>query len=204
MKILRLTITSVCMFSLMLTSSFSFAESELHKNWFGGESYQGSPALKVTASLIRAGGGAENFDFQEALISMLGQETVNSEVNKLIEQYGEEEVTTFVTGMTFAVKSGIKHATEAGVTLPKAPADLKGVELAKTLVEAGTAADGTWWSGLLFDKALSNQIHNKVMSDIEKTHGFEVDQLTHKILNQAMYDVAQALGYKDTKLAPLH
>lgn len=204
MKLLRETFVRFGLLILMLMSGVSFAESEMNKNWFGGESYQGDPALEVTAALIKAGGGAESFDFSTALVSMLGEETVNAEVSKLIEQYGEEEVTTFVAGMTFAVKSGIKHASMAGVTLPAAPAHLTGAELAKTLITAGTSADGTWWSGLLFDKALSNTIHNQVMADIEAIHGFEVDKLTHKILNQAMYDVAQALGYTNVKLAPLH
>ncbi len=34
--------------------------------------------------------------------------------------------------------------------------------------------------------------------------GHDADKNTHKILNQAMYDVAQALGKKDVKLASLH
>jgi hypothetical protein len=34
--------------------------------------------------------------------------------------------------------------------------------------------------------------------------GHAADESTHKILNQAMYDVAQALGMKDVKLASLH
>jgi hypothetical protein len=98
----------------------------------------------------------------------------------------------------------MKHATAAGVVFPDAPADLKGVELAKALVVAGTAPDGTWWSGRLFDKALSNQIHVLVMKDIDAKLGHAADMVTHKVLNQAMYDIAQALGYKDVKLASLH
>ncbi len=173
-------------------------------NWFGGPIYTGEPALAATAALIKAGGGADNFSFQTALVSMLGEETVNAEVAKLTKQYSAEEVKGFVDGMTFAVNSAIKHVTAAGITLPDAPADLKGADLAKALVEAGTAPDGTFWSGYLFDKALSNQIHVQVMADIDQAVGHDADQSTHKILNQAMYDVAQALGMKDVKLAPLH
>jgi len=204
MKISKYLLAWFGLISLISTASICSADSLIKQNWFGGETYQGAPALSVTSSLIEAGGGVNNFDFHTALVSMLGEKTVEDEVAKLIEQYGENEVNTFVAGMTFAVNSGVKHATKAGIVLPKAPTELKGVKLAKTLVEAGTASDGTWWSGLLFDKALSNQIHNQVMTDIENTHSFGVDKLTHKILNQAMYDVAQALGYEDVKLAPLH
>lgn len=42
------------------------------------------------------------------------------------------------------------------------------------------------------------------MGDIETEHGAEMDMNVHKLLNQAMYDTAQALGMKDVKLAPLN
>lgn len=173
-------------------------------NWFGGPAYMGDPALEVTAALVEAGGGADHFSFDTALVAMLGQDTVNAEVAKLSKQYGADQVKQFVDGMTFAVNDGLKRATEAGVTLPPAPADLKGQKLALVLVQAGTVDDGTWWSGYLFDKALSHGLHNQVMADIEVKAGHGADQLTHRILNQAMYDVAQALGQKDVKLATLH
>ena len=173
-------------------------------NWFGGPTYSGAPALTVTAALVKAGGGASDFSFSKALVSMLGEKTVNAEVAKLTKQYGEKNVTDFINGMTFAVNAGLKRATAAGVKLPAAPADLKGAKLAETLVNAGTSADGTWWSGYLFDKALSHDIHVGVMQDIDAKFGHGADENTHKILNQAMYDVAQALKVKGVKLAPLH
>ncbi|MCD6673259.1 MAG: hypothetical protein LT106_10410 [Burkholderiaceae bacterium] len=172
-------------------------------NWFGGPVYDGPPALGATAALVKAGGGPENFTFPKALVSMLGEKTVNAEVAKLNKQYGEKDTKAFLDGMTYAVKDGRQRATEAGVTLPSAPPDLKGTALAKTLVQAGTV-DGTFWSGHLFDKALSHPIHNTVMADIEAKSGRDADQNVHRILNQAMYDVAQALGMKDVGLASLH
>ncbi len=172
-------------------------------NMFGGASYQGEPALAVTAALVKAGGGSEKFSFAKALVSMLGMETVNAEVAKLTRQYGEAEVNTFLGGMDLAINLSLKHATQAGVSLPE-PAPLSGAELAKTLVTAGTTPDGTFWSGYLFDKAVSNKIHHQVMVDINNSAGYEADLTTHKILNQAMYDVAQALGMKHVKLASLH
>src|SRR5699024_10703332 len=134
-------------------------------NWFGGEVYTGKPALKATAALVRAGGGAENFSFPAALVDMLGEDVVNAERAELQDQYGEKNVKQFLSGMTYAVMSGLRLASEAGITLPEAPADLKGVKLAKTLVKAGVTSDGTFWSGHLFDKALSHTLHNAVMSD---------------------------------------
>jgi len=187
-------------FFILINSSIASAQT----NWFGGDVYDGAPALTVTAALVKAGGGANNFNFATALVSMLGEKTVNGEVSKLKNQYGEENVTGFLNGMTFAVNSALKNATEAGIVLPQAPENLHGIDLAKTLVKAGTAPDGVWWSGQLFDKALSNKIHVAVMIDIDTKLGHEADMMTHKILNQAMYDVAQALGYKNVKLASLH
>ncbi|HET7267238.1 MAG TPA: hypothetical protein VFJ15_03955 [Oleiagrimonas sp.] len=173
-------------------------------NWFGGPIYNGAPSLKATAALVRAGGGAENFSFATALVSMLGQKTVNAEVAKLNKQYGEEAVNNFIAGMDFAVTDGLKRATEAGIALPEAPADLKGTKLATALVGAGTTPDGTFWSGYLFDHALSHKLHNLVMADIDAKLSHGADKNTHKILNQAMYDVAQALGQHEVKLASLH
>lgn len=173
-------------------------------NWFGGPVYSGAPSLQVTAALVEAGGGAAHFSFQKALVSMLGEKTVNEEVAKLTKQYGERNVNDFINGMDFAVESALKRVAAAGIELPPAPADLKGVELAKTLVKAGTAPDGVFWSGWLFDQALSNTIHVQVMADIDAKYGHAYDENTHRILNQAMYDVAHALGEKQVKLAPLH
>jgi len=173
-------------------------------NWFGGPTYNGAPALEATAALVKAGGGASNFSFSTALVSMLGEKTVNAEVAKLTKQYGEKNVTNFINGMTFAVNAGLKRATAAGVKLPAAPADLKGAKLAEALVKAGIAPDGVWWSGYLFDVALSHDIHVQVMQDIDAKFGHGADENTHKILNQAMYDVAQALKAKNVKLASLH
>lgn len=174
------------------------------QNWFGGVVYDGDPDLELTAALVEAGGGADNFSFARALVSMLGEDTVNAEVDKLQEQYDQERVQGFIEGMTWAVNDGLKRATEAGVELPDAPEDLTGQTLAKALVEAGTTPDGTFWSGYLFDKTLSHGIHNQVMADIEAEFGHDADESTHLILNQAMYDVAQALGMTDVALADLH
>jgi len=105
--------------------------------------------------------------------------------------------------MDFSVSDALKRATEAGVKLPE-PAKLEGKELAKALIQAGTVPDGTFWSGYLFDKALSHDIHNQVMADIEAERDANADLNVHKILNQAMYDAAQALGMKEVKLASLN
>ncbi|HEX7348646.1 MAG TPA: hypothetical protein VF264_03205 [Rhodanobacteraceae bacterium] len=185
------------------TASMVATNQAAGHNWFGGEVYNGEPALAATAALVKAGGGASHFEFSTALVAMLGKDTVNKEVAKLTKQYGAAEVKTFLSGMTFAVNDGLKRATEAGVKLP-APAAAHGVDLAKALVQAGTTSDGTFWSGYLFDKALSHKLHNQVMGDIDAKFGMATDATTHKLLNQAMFDVAQALAMKNVKLASYH
>lgn len=172
-------------------------------NWFGGPVYSGKPDLAATAALVKAGGGADNFDFSKALVAMLGQDTVNKEVDKLNKQYGDAQVKTFLSGMNVVVQDALKQATAQGIKLPP-PAKLSGEKLAVGLVKLGTAPDGTFWSGYLFDHAVSHDIHNKVMADIDAKQGMDVDATTHRILNQAMYDVAQATGHKDVKLASFH
>jgi hypothetical protein len=42
------------------------------------------------------------------------------------------------------------------------------------------------------------------MSDINASVGFAADRTTHMLLNQAMYDVAHALGMTEVRLADLH
>jgi len=187
---------------LLLTGTAFAAGTET--NWYGGPVYDGAPTLEVTAALVKAGGGAEHFEFSKALVAMLGEKTVNTEVAKLNKQYGKKAVKEFIAGMTWDVHEGLRQATEAGVKLPEAPADLKGTKLAETLVKAGTASDGTFYAGYLFDHVLSHKIHVGVMAAVNAKFGPANDLNTHKILNQAMYDVAHALGHKDVKLASLH
>lgn len=55
----------------------------MEMGWFGGPVYHGAPALAVTAALVDAGGGAADFSFPKALVSMLGAKTVHAEVAKL-------------------------------------------------------------------------------------------------------------------------
>jgi len=170
---------------------------------YAGPVYDGKPALPVTAALVTAGGGPENFSIATALTSMLGKDAVGAEVAKLTKQYGEDKVKSWITVFDFAVKDSLKISTEKGIALPK-PAPLTGTKLAKTLVMAGQDKDGTFYVEYLLDKAVSHGIHVQVMDDIDAKYGPEADSDYHKITNQAMYDVAQALGEKKVKLSDFH
>lgn len=174
-------------------------------NRYGGPSYDGAPALAATAALVKAGGGAEHFSIATALTSMVGAKTVNAELAKLTKQYGKEEVDRWVTGFNFAVQDAAKRVAEAKITLPEPPANLQGKALATALVTAGVdPKTGVFWSGLMYDMALSHGIHNQVMDDIDAKYGAATDMAAHRVTNQAMYDLAHALGHDSVKLASLH
>lgn len=173
-------------------------------NWYGGPAYLGKPELALTAAFVRAGGGPGHFSIQKALVAMLGKKTVNAELAKLTTQYGKHRVTDFIDGMNYAVADGLKRATTAGVRLPPAPGNLTGTALAKAMVRAGTAPGGTFWAGELFDHLLSHGIHNQVMADADKARSGAFDRNLHRLTNQALFDVAHALGMNGVKLASLH
>lgn len=169
---------------------------------YGGPVYTGAPALAVTSSLVKAGGGAGEFSIATALTSMVGPKLVTAEVGKLTHQYGKTRVTSWITVFNFAVADALKKATAAGVTLP-APT-LSGKALAATLVKAGLDSHGTFYTGYLLDKAVTHGIHTSVMDDIDAKYGPGADLNYHRVTNQAMVDLAHALGAKSVKVASLH
>lgn len=173
---------------------------------FGGPVYTGPPALSVTSSLVAAGGGADHYSTAAALVSMVGKDTVDAEVAKLQKQYGKADVQNWLATFDYAVTDALKHATDAGVKLPAPDSMMTGKHLATALVSAGTAKDGTFQIEYLLDKAVSHPIHNAVMDDIDNNPSFgkHDDLMYHTISNQAFYDLAQALGAKNVKLASLH
>ena len=88
------------------------------------------------------------------------------------------------------------------MTLP-APT-LAGHALAATLVKAGLDSHGTFYTEYLLDKAVTHGIHVAVMNDIDTKYGPSADTNYHRITNQAMVDLAHALGAKSVKVASLH
>lgn len=190
--------------SSMKKSDNSMMMKKSGQNRYGGPVYTGKPALNVTASLIKAGGGVHNFSMAKALTSMAGSKLINAEVAKLNKQYGAKRVAHFLVVSDYAVKSSYYKAVKAGVKLPKA--NLSGKKLAATLVNAGLDSNNTFYFGTLLDKAVTHGIHESVMNDIDKKkwYGEKSDADYHRITNQAMYDLAHALGMTDVKLAPLH
>ena len=188
-------------------TSVALAQGDMDKKMdmsrYGGPVYTAAPALGVTASLVAAGGGPENFSAAKALTAMLGAKTVNAEVDKLTKQYGEDKVKSFLEVHDFAVADALKIATEAGVKLPP-PTYMAGPKLARVILKAGLAKDGTFYTEYFLDKAVTHKIHMKVMDDIDAKYGADADSNYHAISNQAWYDIGHALGNKKVKLSVLH
>lgn len=170
---------------------------------YGGPAYTGSPNLALAAAFVRAGGGAAHFDIQTALNSMAGSALVNAEVGNLEKIYGKPAVMQWIRTWNYAVPDAVHTATAAGVTIP-APANIQGKALASALVKAGLSGDGTFWTGPMLDRTISNRIHDKTMDDIDAKYGAAADAEYHKITNRAMYDLAHALGATNVKLAAFH
>lgn len=60
----------------MVSISVVPANAAMERNRYGGAIYTGKPALSLTASLVKAGGGAANYSQAKALTSMLGAKAV--------------------------------------------------------------------------------------------------------------------------------
>lgn len=174
----------------------------MNMNRYGGSAYLGKPALSVTASFVKAGGGAAHFSTVKLLNSLAGSKLAKAEIARLTKHYGKAKIASFIKVGDFAVKDALRLATKAGVKLPKAT--LSGTNLAKTLVNAGTDKDGSFVIGLMLDKAITHKIHNQVMDDVTKKFGATADANYHKINNLLFYDMAQALGLKNVKLNRYH
>ena len=79
---MKLTRTLVAAAALTALVGIASLPANAHSR-YGGESYEGKPNLALTASLVKAGGGAAHYSTAKALTSMLGAKTVNAEVAKL-------------------------------------------------------------------------------------------------------------------------
>ncbi|HTW85647.1 MAG TPA: hypothetical protein VMD91_16375 [Candidatus Sulfotelmatobacter sp.] len=160
-------------------------------NRYGGDAYYGAPDLEATAAFVKAGGGPNAFDVRVALRAIAGDKLYDAEVAKLSKQYGSDAVVTWVTVWNFLIPEALQRATAAGVALP--PTTLSGTALAARLVHDGDN-DGTFWTGYMLDRLVTHGIHDADMDAIEAKYGKQTDELYHKMTNQAMFDLAGALG----------
>jgi hypothetical protein len=158
--------------------------------------YTGAPALRVTLSMVEAGGGPGKFDSVNLVKDLTGPK-FNAEVGKLTSQYGKQKVGNFLQVFNFVVADSLKIAGEKHVTLPSSanPDPNDGKALAAALWGAGQTAHG-FNVEVMLDRAVSHPIHDQVMSDIDKKYGIAADGDYHAILNSAMHDLASVYGLK--------
>ncbi|MDB5041721.1 MAG: hypothetical protein JWN27_2447 [Candidatus Eremiobacteraeota bacterium] len=168
-----------------------------------GSVFSGTPDLAATISLVKLGGGPATFSIAKALTAMVGPALVTDEVTKLTKQYGKPAVDNWITVFDYSVQTAAATATTAGVKFPDA--NLGGKELAARLVMLGVPGnDGAFYHGTLLDHLVTHPIHETTMAAIDAKFSPALDANYHRITDQAMYDLAQALGATTVKLAAFH
>ncbi len=186
---------------LMAATAHAQLEAHAATSRYGGPVYTGEPFLNVTSSLVAAGGGAKTYSTATAFTAMLGQQTTAVEVDSLKQRYGEKRVKQWLVVFDFAVDDALKLATAAGVSLPDS--SMSGKELARAMIKASMDEHGTAFAELLLDKALTHDIHMKVMDDIDAKFSAKDDKDYHRITDRALYDLGKTLDVDDVKLARL-
>jgi len=154
--------------------------------------YTGAPALKVTLSMVEAGGGPKDFS-TVTLLKVLTGTLFDAEVAKLTKEYGKDQVAQFLKTFDFVVNDSLRIVTEKKVALPSAPEPnpKDGKALAAALWSAGQTGEG-FNVEVMLDRAVSHPIHVQVMKDIDAKYGLAADAQYHAILTTAMKDLAAA------------
>ncbi len=157
--------------------------------------YTGPPALRVTLSMVMAGGGPAHFQSVE-LVKRLTGPKFTAEVDKLNKQYGKEKVGTFLEVFNYVVDDSLKVAAAKHVALPSSPSPdpNDGEALAGALWAAGQTGHG-FNVEVMLDRAVSHPIHVQVMDDIDRKYGVAKDADYHAVLTTAMHDLAAAYHF---------
>ena len=169
---------------------------------YGGGMDLGAPTLNVTASMVRAGGGAANFSFEQALRNGGGDAWVTTELSQLGEKYGRKKVRLWLETTEFAVTDSLTKCTEAGIVMPHS--EMHGRQLGMAMVNAGVDNNHQFTSDLWMDRTESHAVNLKVLNDLDKQYGSDADADCHMIGNQFFFDLAVHLNMTQVKLAGFH
>lgn len=156
-------------------------------------SFTGQASLVVTSSIIGAGGGAKRFDAMAFVKTLAGDKT-STEVAKLQNQYGKDDVGSFLIVMDFLVADALKLASAKHLSLPgpnPSPSDGRG--LASAMYGLGVTRGGFDVEYML-DGLVSHPIHQEIMDDIDAKYGRAADANYHKVLQTAMTDLKGVYG----------
>ena len=198
--------------SLALCAALSMAQTTLQAKHesdgtsahgrYGGGIYLGAPTLNVTASMVRAGGGAANFSFEQSLRNAGGDAWVTTELSQLGEKYGRKKVRLWLETTEFAVTDSLTKCTEAGITMPHS--EMHGRQLGMAMVNAGVDDDHQFTSDMWMDRTESHTVNLKVLDDMDKQYGSDADADNHMISNRFFFDLAGHLNMPQVKLAGFH
>jgi hypothetical protein len=159
--------------------------------------YLGTPDLALTAALVEAGGGPENFQAAK-LFGVLAGPATDAESKKLTSEYGSQRVTDFLATFTYAIRDSLKVATANKVALPSPPPGLAqdGAQLSKRLVADGTMPNGRFDVGYLIEHLVSRPIHVAIMKDMnaEPSIGPQRNADFHAILTAVIGDLQREYG----------
>jgi len=157
-------------------------------------SFTGQPSFAVTSSMIAAGGGAKRFDAMAMVRTLAGSDT-SAEVAKLQNQYGKDDVSSFLTVMDFVVADTLKIASDKHLSLPGPnPSPSDGRALASAMYGLGVTR-GSFDVEYMLDQLVSHPVHLQIMDDIDVKYGRRADANYHKVMQTAMTDLKGAYGF---------
>src|SRR6202020_1055 len=112
-----------------------------------------------------SGGGPGGFSIVSSMTSMIGEQPLQTEMQKLASTYGQENADAFPHIFDYALGDAWSRAGRANVMIPPFGSH-EGAALANDLLRDGTAPDGTFQMALLFDRTLTPKVHAQVTKDI--------------------------------------
>jgi hypothetical protein len=202
-KYLLLAIAASAALALSLGPSRAIAAETQTATIASGPVYTGAPDVNVTAAFYAAGGGPGGFSIVRAMKSMIGEDRLQSEMQKLASIYGQENVDLFPHLFDYAINDAWVRAGKDNVMIPPFGSH-EGPALASDLIHDGTAPDGTFRTGYLLDRTLSAKVRAQVIGDMVSRYGTEQATTFDRMANQFFFDVSQMLGGNSVSLAPNH
>ncbi len=144
----------------------------------------------LTGAFYAAGGGAGSFSTVRALNSMFGAPTVQDELQRLRDQFGDTGA--FVAMFDFAMDDAWQKAGKADVAVSKAP-DLAGPQLATALVSAGTQRH-VFTVERLFASLFPPEIAGDVLLDLDVKYGADASKNFKAMTNSFFTETGESLG----------
>ncbi|HEY0614290.1 MAG TPA: hypothetical protein VGC96_06600 [Candidatus Elarobacter sp.] len=166
-----------------------------HARYSPAQVYTGAPNLPLTLSVVVAGGGPAAFDSTK-LVGVLAGSLTSAEVAKLSNQFGADNVGSFLKTFDFVISDALALVKKNNVALPSAPAPAPGdgKALAAALYGAGVTPAGTFDVEYMLDRLVTHPLHVQIMNDIDANPqlGAKADGNYHAVLTQAMLDLKAA------------